>query len=107
MNILPQTSQPVNGRLWSGNRVIQFADETYGTVDTANGLLTIHRGQRTGADDDWGGQIVGSVELDKAIALLKAVVAAQEDAEFASMIERWELGQDAKWDAVSAGWGFD
>lgn len=49
MNILPQTSQPVNGRLWSGNRVIQFADGTFGTVDTANGLLTIHRGQRTGS----------------------------------------------------------
>lgn len=104
MNILPQTSQPVNGRLWSGNRVIQFADETYGTVDTANGLLTIHRGQRTGADDDWGGQVLGSVELDKAIALLRAVVAQDEDA---SMIERWEAQQDAKWDAVSSHFGHD
>lgn len=107
MNILPQTSQPVNGRLWSGNRVIQFADETCGTVDTANGLLTIHRGQRTGADDDWGGQVLGSVELDKAIALLRAVVAQDEDAEFTAMIERWELGQDAKWDAISSEWGHD
>lgn len=76
MTIIANTQPIVNdGRLWSGSPV-QFNDETYGEV--AGGLLTIRRGQRTGADDDWGGQVLGSVELDKAIALLKAVMAAQE-----------------------------
>lgn len=104
MATLTQITPIVNGKLWSGSPV-QFNDETYGEV--SGGLLTIRKGQRTGADDDWGGQVLGSVELDKAIALLKVVVAAQEDAEFAAMIERWEAQQEARHDATSAGWGHD
>ncbi|TXH52473.1 MAG: hypothetical protein E6Q97_16120 [Desulfurellales bacterium] len=104
MTTLTQINPIANGKLWSGSPV-QFSDETYGEV--TDGLLTIRKGQRTGADDDWGGQIMGSVELDKAIALLKAVLAVQEDAEFAAMIARWEAQQDARHDATSAHWGWD
>lgn len=100
MSILTQATQPVNTRYWSGSSVVQFADETYATCD--RGLLTIRQGQQTGQDDDYAGRVLGSVELDKAIAALKALMRSEEDAEFAAMLERWEAKQDARHDAVSA-----
>ena len=41
------------------------------------------------------------------LGILKAALDADEEAEFAEMIRRWEEGQDAKADATSAHWGHD
>lgn len=104
MTIIANTQPIVNGRHWSG---LQFNDETFGTIDTANGLLTIQHGQQTGQDDDYAGRIVGSVELSKAVALLKAYMAEEEDAETMALIERFEAQADARHDAVSSHFGHD
>lgn len=63
MATLTQITPIVNdGRLWSGSPV-QFNDETYGEV--SGGLLTIHRGQRTGADDDWAARLLAASSLTR------------------------------------------
>lgn len=104
MSILTQTQPVVNARHWSGAPV-QFPDETFGTI--ANGLLTIRHGQQVGQDDDYAGRIVGSVELSKAVALLKAYMAEEEDAEVMTLIAKFEARRDARHDATSSGWGHD
>ena len=85
---------------------LQFSDETYAEV-RLDGLVTIHQGQRTGSDKDWGGRCIGYLSLAQAIAVVKAALDADEEAEFAEMIRRWEEGQDAKADATSAHWEHD
>lgn len=52
---------------------INFDDDTYAVIDLAQGSISIHRGQRTGSDSDWGGQCIAWLELDKALAILEAV----------------------------------
>jgi hypothetical protein len=66
MTTLPQTAT-----------TLQFSDDTFAQVDSGAGLVTIHRGQRTGADNDWGGQVIATLELDKLAAILKASEAHQ------------------------------
>ena len=85
---------------------LQFSDETYAEV-RLDGLVTIHQGQRTGSDKDWGGKVIGALSLEQAIQIVKAALDANADAEFADMIRRWEEAQDAKADATSAHWGHD
>lgn len=58
-------------------KTIQFSDETYAVIDPTQGAVSIHRGQRTGADSDWGGQCIAWLELDKALVILEAVQALQ------------------------------
>lgn len=58
-------------------KTIQFSDETFAVIDPAQGAVSIHRGQRTGADSDWGGQCIAWLELDKALVILEAVQALQ------------------------------
>lgn len=98
MNILTQITP-------DGKR-LQFSDETYAEV-RLDGLVTIHQGQRTGSDKDWGGKVIGYLSLAQAIEIVKAALDADEDARFAAMIARWEAMQDAKADAMSAHWGHD
>ena len=90
----------------SGKR-LQLDSETYAEVDQRSGLVTIHEGQRTGSDQDWGGRVTGYLSLAQAIEIVKAALDADEDARFAAMIARWEAMQDAKADAMSAHWGHD
>lgn len=88
-------------------KTIQFSDGTFAVIDPAQGAVSIHRGQRTGADSDWGGQCIAWLELDKALVILEAVQAVAQpapanwftrpDSEYAQMdaemrplnIERW------------------
>lgn len=90
----------------SGKR-IQFDDETYAELNHEAGYITIHEGEKTGSDTDWGGRCIGFLSLAQAIEVVKAALDADADAEFAEMIRRWEEGQDAKADATSAHWGHD
>lgn len=86
---------------------LQLDDETYAEVDQRSGLVTIHEGQRTGSDQDWGGRVTGYLSLAQAIQIVKAALDADEDARFADMIAQWEAQQDAQTDATSAHWGHD
>ena len=98
MNILTQITP-------DGKR-LQFSDETYAEV-RLDGLVTIHQGQRTGSDKDWGGKVIGFLSLAQAVEIVKAALDADEDARFADMIAQWEAKQDAKADATSAHWAWD
>jgi hypothetical protein len=55
-------------------KTVQFSDETYAKIDPAYGLVTIHRGQNTGEDSDWGGQVIATLELDKLVSIAKAAI---------------------------------
>lgn len=56
-------------------QTVKLDNEQYAQIDTEHNLVTIHRGQQTGADTDWGGQVIASLELDKALAIAEAVKA--------------------------------
>ena len=99
MNILTQITP-------DGKR-LQLDKETYAEVNQRTGFVTIHEGEKTGSDTDWGGRCIGFLSLAQAIEVVKAALNADADAEFAEMIRRWEEAQDAKADATSAHWGHD
>lgn len=104
---------------------VNFGDDTYAVIDPKGGAVSIHKGQRTGADDDWGGQVVAWLELDKALAIFEAVqalgggaemrtrfwgggpAAHDDDAWFDEMARRHEERLDAIADATSAHFGHD
>lgn len=108
-------------------KTIQFSDDTYAVVDPRAGAISLHKGQRTGADDDWGGQVVAWLELDKALAIFEAVqalgqgdgaemrtrfwgggpAAHDDDAWIDEMARRHEERLDAIADATSAHFGHD
>lgn len=81
---------------------LQLDNETYAEVNDRTGLVTIHEGQHTGSDQDWGGRCIGYLPLAHAIEIVKAALDADEDARFAEMIRDWEAQQGAKADAISA-----
>ena len=90
---------------------IQFPDETYAEV-RMDGQVTIHQGQRTGSDQDWGGKVIGYLSLAQAVAIVKAALdinekADDEDAAVEAMLRRWEEAQDARHDATSAHFAHD
>ena len=94
----------------SGKR-LQFSDETYAEV-RLDGLVTIHQGQRTGSDKDWGGKVIGHLSLEQAIQIVKAALEVNEhlddeDAAVEAMIRQWEAKQDARHDATSAHFAWD
>lgn len=115
MGILQQSATQVN-----------FGDDTYAVIDPKAGAISLHRGQRTGADDDWGGDCIAWLELDKALAIFEAVqglsqsgnamrtrfwgggpAAHDEDAWIDEMARRHEERLDAIADATSAHFGHD
>lgn len=103
MNILTQITP-------DGKR-IQFPDETYAEV-RMDGQVTIHQGQRTGSEQDWGGKVIGYLSLAQAVAIVKAALdinekADDEDAAVEAMLRRWEEAQDARHDATSAHFAHD
>lgn len=51
---------------------VTLDSETYAEIDPAYEVVTIHRGQHTGSDSDWGGQCIGSLPFD----FLRTIVAA-------------------------------
>ena len=104
MNILTQITP-------NGKR-LQLDGETYAEIDRYAGLITVHEGQRTGSEQDWGGRCLGYLSLAHAVAVVKAALdmneaADDEDAEIEAMLRRYEEQQDAKADATSAHWGWD
>lgn len=103
MNIITQITP-------DGKR-LQLDSETYAEV-RLDGMVTIHQGERTGSDKDWGGKVIGYLSLAQAVAIVKAALAMNEqaddeDAAVEAMVRRWEEAQDARHDATSAHWGWD
>lgn len=87
-------------------QTVKLDAESFAQIDTAHNLVTIHRGSRTGSDQDWGGQCVASLELDKALAIAEAVKALkiQEECDLFlqaedEAIEAWAVRLDAQREA--------
>lgn len=82
---------------------VNFADDTYAVIDPTAGAISLHQGQRTGADDDWGGQVVAWLELDKALAIFEAVQNLSQVGDAEMRTRFWGGGPaltfDAGWDA--------
>lgn len=99
MNIITQITP-------DGKR-IQLDSETYSEINQRTGFVTIHQGQHTGSDLDWGGKVIGYLSLAQAVAIVKAALdmneqADDEDAAVEAMLRRWEEARDARHDATSA-----
>lgn len=91
---------------------LQLDNETYTEINQRTGFVTIHQGQRTGTDQDWGGKVIGYLSLAQAVAIVKAALdinekADDEDAAVEAMLRRWEEAQDARHDATSAHFAHD
>jgi hypothetical protein len=50
-------------------QTVNFSNDTYLCVDKAHGSVTLHQGQRTGSDSDWGGQTIAFLTLEQAEAI--------------------------------------
>jgi hypothetical protein len=53
--------------------VVNFSDDAYATIDRAQGVVTVHEGQRLGLDTDWGGKIVACLTFAQAEAIANAL----------------------------------
>jgi hypothetical protein len=63
--------------------VVNFGSDAYATIDRAQGVVTVHEGQRLGLDTDWGGRIVAALTIEQAEAIANALyVPWQQPAEY-------------------------
>lgn len=57
------------------SQTVNFSNDTYATIDRERGAVSIHQGQRTGADSDWGGQVIAFLTLEQAEAIASVLYA--------------------------------
>lgn len=59
--------------------VVNFSNDSYATIDKAQGVVTVHQGQRQGLDSDWGGQVIAFLTIDQAEAIAAILYAPWSD----------------------------
>ena len=53
---------------------LQLDSETYTEINQRTGFVTIHQGQHTGSEQDWGGKVIGYLSLAQAVAIVNAAL---------------------------------
>ena len=52
---------------------VNFGSDNYATIDKAQGIVTVHQGQRCGLESDWGGQVIAFLTLEQAEAIAQVL----------------------------------
>lgn len=68
-------------------QTINLSNDTFIVVDKDAGFVSVNQGQRTGGDEDWGGQVVAflTIEQAEAIAAILYQPWSQPDSEYADV----------------------